>query len=283
MGEPPVHELPFADGEALDLSATRVMGILNVTPDSFSDAGEHFDPAVALRRAERMIREGADLIDVGGESTRPGADPVDADEELRRVLPVIEAIDRELPVRISIDTTKAAVAARALDAGADLVNDVSAFGDPAMLPLLAERGAPAVAMHRRGDPKTMQRDTDYEDLIETLLAFFRSVLSRANTAGVSSDKIVLDPGIGFGKSAEGSLRILRNVPTLNRLGRPVLIGASRKSFIGQVLDLPVDQRLEASVAAAVVASWQGAALVRVHDVAATVRALRLVAAIQRSR
>jgi len=273
--------LPFADGGSMQLGrVSRVMGILNVTPDSFSDGGSFPDPQAAADAALRMAEEGADLIDVGGESTRPGSSAVSAEEEIRRVLPVIEAVRRRVRVRISVDTTKAEVARRALEAGADMVNDVAAFADPGMLPLLRETGAPAVAMHMRGTPRTMQEDTSYADLMGELSGFLRGALRRAEEAGVPGARILVDPGLGFGKSASGSLEILRRLPLLRSVGRPILIGASRKSFIGAVLDLPVGERLEGSLAAAAVALWQGAHVVRVHDVAATLRVARMIDALR---
>jgi dihydropteroate synthase len=277
----PEFELRFADGEALPLGRrTRVMGVINLTPDSFSDGGKHPDPDTAADRAATMVEDGADLIDVGGESTRPGAAPVGAEEETARIVPAIERIKRRLRIRVSVDTTKAAVARRALDAGADLINDISAFRDPGMLDLLRERGAPVVVMHMRGTPQTMQHDTEYEDLVWQVAEFLHERVQTAVAAGISDDKIVVDPGIGFGKSSAGSLLILRLLPALIRVGRPILIGASRKSFIGESLNLPVNERLEGSLAVAAFASAQGAHVIRAHDVAATARAVRMIDAIR---
>jgi dihydropteroate synthase len=276
-----VHVVPFADGKGLRLGErTAVVGIVNVTPDSFSDGGVFFDPADAIAAAREMVAEGADIIDVGGESTRPGADPVDEIEEMRRVLPVVEAIKNETSARVSVDTVKASVAARAIDKGADLINDVTALSDPEMPPLLAESGVPVILMHMRGTPRTMQSDTSYDNLIDELIVFLRGSVQKAVEAGVANDRIIVDPGIGFGKSASGSLRILRELPTLREVGRPILIGASRKSFIGASLDLPVTERLEASLGIASLAAWQGAHLVRVHDVRETVRAVRMIDAVR---
>jgi len=257
------------------------MGILNVTPDSFSDGGLHAALDAAASAAERMAVEGADLLDVGGESTRPGAEPVDEAEECRRVLPVVTWIKRRLGLRVSVDTMKAGVARRAVDAGADLINDVSAGGDPGMLPLLASSGTPAVLMHMRGNPRTMQRDTRYGDVVGEVVDFLWERARRAAEAGLGDGKLVVDPGIGFGKSVAGNLALLRELPALHRVGRPVLIGASRKSFIGSLLELPVGDRLEGSLAVAAVAAWNGAHILRVHDVAATVRVVRMVDAIRR--
>ncbi len=275
------YSIRFADGGTLELGRrTAVMGVLNVTHDSFSDGGRYERPADALDAAGAMVEAGVDLIDVGGESTRPNAEPVDVERETARVLPVVEAIKQRLAVRVSVDTRKAAVARRALDAGADMINDVSALGDPEMLPLLLERRAPVVLMHMRGEPRTMQRDTAYADLLGTVVGFLRDRAESAVAAGVANDKIVVDPGIGFGKSASGSLTLLERLPQLREVGRPILVGASRKSFIGTVLDLPAEQRLEGSLAVAAYASAQGAHVIRVHDVQATVRAVRVIDAIR---
>ncbi len=274
-------EIRFADGGVLALGAvTRVMGILNVTPDSFADGGRYVEPAQAVDAAARMTDEGADLIDVGGESTRPGADPVAPDVEIARVVPVIEAIRARSTVRLSIDTSKAEVARAALDAGADMVNDVSALGDPAMLGLLRERRVPAVLMHMRGTPRTMQADTRYRDVMGEVAAFLGSAVECTVEAGISEGKILVDPGLGFGKSAAGNLSILRRLAALARIGRPILVGASRKSFVGSVLDLPVEERLEASLAVAALAAAHGAHVIRAHDVRATVRVVRMVDAVR---
>jgi len=280
---PPRDEfaLPFADGKTMLLGGvSRVMGILNVTPDSFSDGGSIPDLPSALDAAARMADEGADLIDIGGESTRPGSSPVSVEEEILRVIPVIEGVKRRVGLPVSVDTTKAAVARQAIEAGADLVNDVSAFTDPGMLPLLGETRVPAVVMHMRGTPRTMQLNTRYEDLMGEVASFLRDAVKRAEAAGVPGARILVDPGIGFGKPASGSLEILRRLPVLRSVGRPILIGASRKSFIGAVLDLPVTERLEGSLAAAAVALWQGAHVVRAHDVSETVRVARMIDALR---
>jgi dihydropteroate synthase len=273
----------FADGGRLELGRrTAVMGVVNVTPDSFSDGGCHLDPARARDAAARMAEAGAELIDIGGESTRPGAAPVDEAEEIRRVVPVVEAVKRELDIRVSIDTTKPSVARRAFDAGADMLNDVSALGDPEMLPLIRERNAPVVLMHMRGTPATMQRDTRYDDVVGRVIDFLGERIERAAAAGVAGDKILVDPGVGFGKDLDGNLSILRRLAALGALGKPILIGASRKSFIGAVLDTPVDDRLEGSLAVAAFASAGGAHVIRAHDVAATVRVVRMIDAIRSS-
>ena len=273
--------LAFADGGRMDLaSETRVMGVLNVTPDSFSESAMRTSPGKSVEAAARMADDGADFIDVGGESTRPGAAPVSEDEEARRVVPVIQAIKRELKVRVSVDTMKAGVARLAIEAGADLVNDVSAFSDPAMLPVVRDARVPVVVMHMRGTPQTMQQDTDYVDLLSSIVGFLRKTVERAAASGIAEDKILVDPGLGFGKSAAGNLRILRELPTLRSVGRPILIGASRKAFIGTALDLPVDDRLEGSLAIAAYASWLGAHVIRAHDVGATKRVTRMIDAVR---
>jgi len=276
------YSLRFADETTLEFGRrTVVMGILNVTPDSFSDGGRFRQADEAVAAATRMESEGADIIDVGGESTRPGAPPVDVDEEIRRVVPVVTALRRRSRVRISVDTMKAKVARRALDAGADLVNDVSALADPEMLSVLAERDAPVILMHMRGAPATMQRDTRYDDLPREVASFLSDRVKTALNAGVASDRIVVDPGIGFGKSSTGSLTLLRDLPVLLQIGYPVLIGASRKSFIGATTDLGVEDRLEASLAIAAFAASSGVHAVRVHDVGATRRAVDIIDAMHK--
>jgi dihydropteroate synthase len=275
------YEIRFADGGVMTLGPrTRVMGVLNVTPDSFSDGGRFDSPSRAIDASARMVEEGADIIDIGGESTRPGAADLAPEREAERVVPVIEAVKARHEIRVSIDTRNASVARRALDAGADMVNDVSALSDPAMLPLICERRVPVVLMHMRGSPKTMQRDTSYDDLVGAVTSFLRERVDIAASGGVKSGKILVDPGIGFGKSTAGNLEILKRLPALGRLGRPILIGASRKTFIGKTLDLPVEQRLEGSLAVAAYASAFGAHVIRAHDVAATVRVVRMVDAIR---
>lgn len=271
----------FADGAAIELgSHTRVMGVLNVTPDSFSDGGRFGRAEEAVDAAAQMVDEGAELVDVGGESTRPGARPVGENEEIARVLPVVDGIKRRLRVRVSVDTRNAEVARRAIEAGADLINDVSAFSDPGMLPLLRDTRVPVVVMHMRGTPATMQADTRYDDLMGSIVSFLRDATQKGTAAGVDDDRILVDPGIGFGKSPSGNLEILRQLPVLRSVGRPILVGVSRKSFIGVVLDLPVTERLEGSLAAAALAAWQGAHVIRAHDVAATCRAVRMIDAVR---
>ena len=273
----------FADGRAWTLGErTHVMGVVNATPDSFSDGGRLDGVDQAVEAARGMAEAGADVVDIGGESTRPGADPVSSGEEMRRVLPVVEAIKSAIDVRVSVDTVKASVASGAIAVGADMINDVSALSDPEMSSVVARAGVPVVLMHMRGTPRTMQRDTGYAELMTEITEFLREATEKAVAAGVADDKILVDPGIGFGKSPVGNLQILRELSTLRRVGRPLLVGASRKSFIGSVLDLPVTDRLEGSLAAAAVAAWQGVHVVRVHDVAETVRVVRMVDAIRNS-
>lgn len=268
----------------LDLSSrTHVMGVLNVTPDSFSDGGRYLRPDRALAHAERMAEEGADLIDIGGESTRPGALPVPLKEELRRVIPVIKRVAARCRLPISIDTSKAEVARQAIEAGAAMVNDVTALlGDPEMAGVVADAGVPVVLMHMRGTPETMQRSPRYRALMEELLCFFRGRIAAAVAAGIDRHRIVIDPGIGFGKTVAHNLEILNRLKLLARLNRPILIGPSRKSFLGRLIDQSVDQRLEGTAAAVTAAVLHGAEVVRVHDVAEMVRVVRVADAIYRS-
>ena len=256
-----------------------VMGILNVTPDSFSDGGQ-FSGEMAIEHARRMLEEGADIIDIGGESTRPGSDPVSLEEEMSRIEAVLPGVV-DIGVPVSIDTTKAEVAAWALDAGATMVNDVSACrSDPGMAPLVADRGCALVLMHMLGMPKGMQDDPQYpKGVIEEIAGFFWERMRVVEAAGVDGEQLLLDPGIGFGKTVGQNLTILDRLVELKELGPPLLVGASRKWFIGQVSGGDVDDRLAGSVAAAVVAVLGGADIVRVHDVAETVQAVRVAHAI----
>lgn len=277
------HALRFADGSEWDLAQrTRIMGVLNVTPDSFSDGGEHFDPRRACDRALAMLDEGADVVDVGGESTRPGADSVAPEEEARRAVPVIEAVRRARPAaRISIDTRRAAVARAALDAGADMLNDVSALGDPEMAGVAAAARCPVVLMHMRGTPRGMQDDTAYDDLLGEIADALAASATRAREAGIPDARILIDPGIGFGKSAEGNESLLRQLGALHSLGHPILVGASRKMFVGRRTGVArPSERTSGSLAAAVAAALSGAALVRVHDVRATREALAVADALR---
>jgi dihydropteroate synthase len=269
-------------GVVMSGSTPRIMGILNVTPDSFHDGGRFLDPRAALARAEAMVRDGADWIDVGGESTRPGAPAVSEDDERARVVPIIRALRQAHPtLPISIDTAKASVARAALEAGATGVNDVTALGDPAMAPLVAQARCPLFLMHMQGSPATMQRDPSYRDVVSEVRDHLLARVELACAAGVPRSRLWIDPGIGFGKTLEHNLALLRELPTLVATGIPVLLGASRKSFIGSVLDLPrTEDRLEGSLAVASLATWMGVGMLRVHDVQATHRAVTLAAAIR---
>jgi dihydropteroate synthase len=257
-----------------------VMGVVNVTPDSFSDGGTFADSVSAIVHARRLASEGAAIIDVGGESTRPGAAPVPPDEELERVIPVIEGVaGLGLPVQISIDTMKRAVAEQALDAGASYVNDVTAFRhDPEMAGLVADRGVDCCLMHMLGEPRTMQEDPRYDDVVDDVKAFLEERLAAATAAGIAEERIQLDPGIGFGKTLEHNLELLRRLDELVAIGRPLVIGTSRKSFLGRITGRDVTERVHATVATTVIAYERGARVFRVHDVAATVDALAVSAA-----
>ena len=263
------------------LRRTALMGIVNVTPDSFSDGGRYFEPAQAISHGLKLVEEGADIIDVGGESTRPGARPVSGREEMERVIPVIRGLRRELSAPISVDTYKADVARAALDEGADMVNDISALRfDPAMAPLVAAEKVPVVLMHMQGAPRTMQRRPHYRDVVEEVKEFLRDQIRYAVQSGVDLERIIIDPGIGFGKELEHNLALLRALPALADLGRPVLVGPSRKTFIGQILDLGPEERLEGSLAAAVAAVLGGASVIRTHDVKEARRAIRVADAMR---
>ena len=257
-----------------------LMGIVNCTPDSFF-AGSRRQGASAVDQGMHMVDEGADVIDVGGESTRPGSEPVDATEEIERVVPVVEALARKVEVPISVDTRRGVVARAALQAGASLVNDVSGLShDPELGAVVAEADVPVVLMHTRGEPGNMVEHADYQDVVAEVALELREALARAHSAGVSDDAIVLDPGIGFAKRAAHSLTILRHTAALRSLGRPLLVGPSRKSFVGAVLDLPTEERLEGTAAAVAAAVLYGAHILRVHDVGAMRRVVAVAAAIR---
>jgi dihydropteroate synthase len=259
------------------------MAVLNVTPDSFSDGGRYADPDAAVEHGLRLAAEGADLLDVGGESTRPASQPVSADEELRRTLPVVRALVRRAGVPVSIDTSKAEVARAAIDAGAEVVNDVSGLQrDPALAPVVARGGASLCLMHTRGTPQDMQQRAAYGDLLGEVHDELLQALRRGVEAGVPEDQIALDPGLGFAKTAEHNLLLLRRLRELTQLGRPLLVGASRKSFLGKLSGKAAAERLTGSIAAATVAALQGASVLRVHDVAATREALAVVDAVRSS-
>ncbi|TMK56421.1 MAG: dihydropteroate synthase [Actinobacteria bacterium] len=255
------------------------MGVVNVTPDSFSDGGLYLDPAAAIAHGRELVATGAEILDVGGESTRPGAEPVAAEEEMRRVVPVVEGL-RELDCEISVDTSKAAVAAAALEAGAMIVNDVTALrGDPEMAPLCAERGATVVLMHMLGEPRTMQVDPRYDDVVADVKAFLAARLQAATAAGIAEERVWLDPGIGFGKTAAHNMELLRRLGELRELGRPLVIGTSRKSFIGKLDGSAAGERLGGTIASSVLAAVEGAEVLRVHDVAEMRQALAVAMAI----
>ena len=259
-----------------------VMGIINTTPDSFYPPSRRRGVAAAAEAARQMADQGADLVDLGGESTRPGAAPVAADEEIRRVVPAVEAVVAAGGPPVSIDTAKAEVAAAALDAGAAMVNDVSGLRDSRLRRLVAERGVPAVVMHMRGTPRTMQQAVRYQDTVGEVLGELKQRLNDALAAGIRRRQLIVDPGIGFGKRVTDNLRLLQGLPALRALG-PVLVGVSRKSFLGAVLGAPVDERLPGTTVANTIALLRGADILRVHDVAAAAQAVRLVAALEADR
>lgn len=261
---------------------TLVMGILNVTPDSFSDGGRFLGERAAIDRGVEMVEEGADVIDVGGESTRPGSEPVSADEEIKRTVSVIERLVVNVPVPVSIDTRKAEVARVALAAGATIVNDVSAGGDPRMFDVAREAGAGIVLMHMQGEPKSMQLEPHYDDVVAEVTEYLRKRIEAAELSGIERDRIAVDPGIGFGKNLDHNLELIRHVDALLGLGRPVLVGPSRKRFIGTILDLPEDQRLEGTAGVVAWLVGRGVHIVRVHDVLEIVRVVRMVDAIART-
>ena len=272
-------------GRTLELGRrTLIMGILNVTPDSFSDGGRYLAVDDALRAAERLLNEGADILDIGGESTRPGADPVGEEQERRRVVPIIDGLRRRFDAFISIDTYKASVAESAIAAGADIINDISGLGfDPLMAELAARTGAGVVIMHILGTPRDMQKNPHYDDVTGEIRDFLAGRVALAEAAGVQRTQIVIDPGIGFGKRLEDNFTILRELGRLAELGLPILAGPSRKSFIGQTLNLPVDERVEGTAAAVTAAILHGAHIVRVHDVQAMKRVARIADAIKNTQ
>lgn len=266
-------------GKPLDLSVPRVMGVLNVTPDSSSDGGRFARLPLALERAREMVAEGAAIIDVGGESTRPGALPVGVEEELRRVLPVVEALAAELPVPISVDTGTPKVIREAVAVGAGLVNDVRALRVPGALEAAAAAGVPVCLMHMQGEPGTMQASPRYDDVVGEVVRFLEERVAACEAQGIPRSRILLDPGFGFGKTLEHNLRLLHRLDRVAAVGLPVLVGMSRKSMFGALLDAPVHRRLYGGLAAAVVAVMRGARVVRTHDVRATVEALAVVSAV----
>ncbi|MBW1974737.1 MAG: dihydropteroate synthase [Deltaproteobacteria bacterium] len=265
----PIYKLRLPRNRQMVLGErTLIMGVLNVTPDSFSDGGRFFDKPKAIERAKEMIDEGVDIIDIGGESARPFSDPIPLDEEMRRTIPVIEAvrsISEDIP--ISIDTTKAEVARAALNAGADIINDISALRfDPDMVRVAADFGVPVVLMHMLGTPKTMQENPTYRSLISEIISFLQQRIEVAVEGGIDFEQLVVDPGIGFGKTLEHNLRLIKDLDLFHSLERPLLLGASRKRFIGAVLDLPVEEREVGTAAVNVCGVLAGAHILRVHDV-----------------
>lgn len=264
--------------QIFDLNHPQVMGILNVTPDSFSDGGRHNSLNDALLHAHALISAGATMIDVGGESTRPGAAEVSEEEELARVVPVVEALAQRFEVFISVDTSKAVVIRESARAGAHLINDVRSLQEPGALEAVAESGLPACLMHMQGEPRTMQQAPHYDDLIGDVNAFFQHHIDRCTAGGIAKQKLLLDPGFGFGKNLAHNYQLLARLAEFHHFGLPLLVGMSRKSMIGQLLNVPPDQRVIGSVACAVIAAMQGAQIVRVHDVKETVEAMRVVEA-----
>lgn len=262
-------------GRSLDLARPQVMGILNVTPDSFSDGGRYVGGEAAIRQAERLIGEGAAIVDVGGESTRPGARAVPLQQELDRVMPVIERIASAFDVPVSVDTSKAEVMTAAAAAGAGLINDVNALRGVNALSAAAATGLPVCLMHMRGEPRTMQTAPQYDDVVADILNYLGDRLARCEHAGMARGRLLVDPGFGFGKTLRHNLELLRGLQRFEALGVPVLVGISRKSMLGTLTGRPVDERLAGSVAAAVLAAERGARVIRVHDVAATVDALKI--------
>lgn len=258
---------------------TIIMGVLNVTPDSFSDGGLYIEPGKALERAMQMVEEGCDILDVGGESTRPFSSPVSTNEELKRVVPVIERV-KDLDVPISIDTHKPEVARKALEIGAHMVNDVSGLRNDEMVKLAADNEVPVIIMHMKGESKTMQANPEYEDVVREIKEFFEMRTEKAKDGGIKPNKIIIDPGIGFGKNMEHNLEILKRLDEFKSLGYPILVGTSRKSFLGDILGLDVVDRLEGSLAAMAAAIMNGANIVRIHDVKESVRVARLLDAVK---
>ncbi|MEX0731860.1 MAG: dihydropteroate synthase [Aquisalimonadaceae bacterium] len=263
-------------GRPLILDRPRVMGVLNITPDSFSDGGAFLSRDAALAQAFAMVEEGADIVDVGGESTRPGAADVSAGEELDRIMPVLEVLCRELPVPVSVDTSKAEVMTAAASAGAGLINDIMALRDDGAIEAARDTGLPICLMHMQGRPRTMQENPSYDDVVAEVKAFLGERVAACVGAGISRQRLLLDPGFGFGKALSHNYRLLRELGSIAAMGLPVVVGMSRKSMIGQVLNRPSDQRLYGSVAAAVLAAAHGVRLIRTHDVAPTVDALAVV-------
>jgi dihydropteroate synthase len=256
------------------------MGVINITPDSFSDGGLYLEKNKAVSRGLELVSQGSDIIDIGGESSRPGSHPVSLDEEMQRIIPVITSLRKKTDVLISVDTTKSEVARAALDEGADIINDISSFRfDPKMPLLAAERDVPVILMHMKGTPRTMQIDPVYEDLFGEISGFLQERISAALACGIKKEKIIIDPGIGFGKKLKHNLAVINHLSFLEPLDRPVLMGISRKSFIGKILNLPPEDRLEGTIAGAVLSILNGAHILRVHDVEGIRRAVQVAEAI----
>ena len=262
-------------GKSLDLTHPQIMGILNVTPDSFSDGGQFFGEDVALKQAKQMVADGATIVDVGGESTRPGATIVSVEREIERVIPVIEAIESEIDVVISIDTSKPEVMRAAIAAGAGLINDVQALRVNGALDAAFELEVPVCLMHAQGTPKTMQERPHYEDVVEEVINFLLERVEICEARGIKRDKLIVDPGFGFGKRARHNLRLMKYLEQIVHLDLPVIVGISRKSIIGELLNVPMEERLAGSLAMASLAVWKGAKLIRTHDVKETAQAVNL--------
>ena len=259
------------------------MGVVNVTPDSFSDGGRYLEPAAAIARARALVDEGADVVDLGAESTRPGAQPVPPAEQWSRLEPVLAALSPRPEICVSVDTASAAVAAKALAAGAHVINDVTALGDPDMGAVVARAGAGVVLMHMRGTPDTMQQDPRYEDVVRDVRSWLLDRVDRARREGLADECIAIDPGIGFGKTLAHNLELIARLDELAEIGRPIVLGASRKSFLGRLLDAEASQRLEGGLVAAAISIFQGGSIIRTHDVAATRAAVRVAAALRGAR
>ena len=266
-------------GKSLDLSETVIMGVLNVTPDSFSDGGQFIEPNAACRQAEGMLRDGAQIIDIGGESTRPGAQPVSIDEELKRVIPVISRLHQQFDCIISIDTSKPQVMLEAVKAGASLINDVCGLASEASMRAAVEANVPVCIMHMQGDPRSMQHSPHYENVVEEVKTFLINKASQCMDYGVLKSNIIIDPGFGFGKKVHHNVSLLNHLDVLCETGFPVLAGLSRKSMIGHLLGLPIDERVAPSVALAILAVQKGAGIIRTHDVKQTHDAIRMIEAL----
>lgn len=267
-----------AHGSTLDLSHPHVMGILNVTPDSFSDGGKHNQLIDAVKHANAMINAGATIVDVGGESTRPGASEVSVDEELSRVIPVVEAVAQRFEVWVSVDTSKPEVIREAAQAGAHIINDIRSLTEPGALEAAAQTGLPVCLMHMQGEPRTMQNAPHYDDVFDSVNRYFVEQIARCEAAGIAKENLLLDPGFGFGKNLHHNYQLLARLSEFHHFELPLLVGMSRKSMVGQLLNVGPTERLSGSLACAVIAAMQGAQIIRVHDVKETVEAMRVVEA-----